>query len=299
MCRSNVIALSVACAQAASAAASDGFATSVVAYAPGSSPAPGYANPASALGPPSAFTASPWDGGVVSPFQPAWLPSQVVSIGAGGWLVVELDQPATDDPRNPYGIDLIVFGNSFFTDVSGGAGTCGSLAADGGIVDVSADGVTWCTAPGIAADGLFPTLGYIDAAPFDAMPGAVPADPRRPVNPAHAATVVAGATWLEVIAAYDGSAGGAGIDLAGTGCASARFVRIRVPAPPHAHVEIDAVSRTRPAGPLADLDGDGDVDGIDLTVLLVQYGSAGTADLDADGVVNGTDLTQLLAEWTG
>lgn len=299
MCRKPVIALLAGCAYAAPATGSDGFATAVVSYVPGTSPAPGYANPASALGAPAAFTAAPWDGGVVSPFQPAWLPGQVVSIGAGGSLVLELDAPATDDPRNPYGIDIIVFGNSFFTDISGGAGTCGSLAADGGLVDVSADGITWCHASGVQADGLFPTLGYIDAAPFDAVPGAVPADPRRPVSPAHAATIVAGATWLELIAAYDGSAGGAGIDLSGSGCASARFVRIRVPAPPHAHVEIDAVSRVRPVGPRADLDGDGDVDGIDLTVLLVQYGAGGTADLNGDGVVDGNDLTHMLAEWTG
>jgi hypothetical protein len=280
-------------------ALADGFATAVISYEPGSSPAPGYTNPASALGEPSRFTASPWDGGAVTPFAPAWIPSQVVSIGAGGSLVLELDAPAVDDPRNPFGIDLIVFGNSFFTDIGAGAGVCGAIAADGGIIDVSEDGLTWCTVPGIAADGLFPTLGYLDAQPYDAVPGAVPTDAHMPVDPAHRAEAMFAMTWPELIAAYGTSAGGAGVDLAAAGCATARFVRIRVPPPPHSHVEIDAVSRVRPRAHAADFNGDGAVDGTDLTVLLVQYGGAGSADLNSDGTVDGLDLAQLLAEWTG
>jgi hypothetical protein len=280
-------------------ALADGFATAVLAYEPGSSPAPGYTNPASALGEPSRFTTSPWDGGAVTPFAPAWIPAQVVSIGAGGSLVLELDAPAVDDPRNPFGIDLIVFGNSFFSDLGAGAGVCGAVAADGGIIDVSEDGLTWCTVPGIAADGLFPTLGYLDAQPYDAIPGAVPTDARMPVDPAHRAEAMLAMTWPELIAAYGTSAGGAGVDLAAAGCTTARFVRIRVPAPPHSHVEIDAVSRVRPRVRASDFNGDGAVDGTDLTVLLVQYGGLGSADLNGDGTVDGLDLAQLLAEWTG
>ena len=277
----------------------EGFATAVISYEPGSSPAIGYTNPASALGEPARFTSSPWDGGAVTPFAPAWLPSQVVSIGAGGSLVLELDAPAVDDPRNPFGIDLIVFGNSFFSDLGGGAGVCGSIAADGGLIEVSSDGATWCTVPGVAADGLFPTLGYLDADPYDAVPGAVETDARMPVDPAHRAQAMHAMPWPEMVAAYGISAGGAGVDLAATGCTSARFVRIRVPPPPHSHVEIDAVSRVRPRARAADFNGDGAVDGSDLTVLLVQYGAAGSADLNSDGTVDGLDLAQLLAEWTG
>ena len=295
----------VACAAAACARApcaiahAEGLASAVIAYEPGSSPAPGYTNPASALGEPSRFTTSPWDGGAVTPFAPAWLPSQVVSIGAGGSLVLELDAPAVDDPRNPFGIDLIIFGNSFFSDIGGGAGVCGAVAAEGGSIDVSEDGLTWCTVPGVAADGLFPTLGYLDVDPYDAVPGTVETDARMPVDPAHRAEAMFAMPWPEMVAAYGLSAGGAGVDLATTGCASARFVRIRVPPPPHSHVEIDAVSRVRPRAQAADFNGDGAVDGTDLTVLLVQYGGAGSADLSGDGIVDGIDLAQLLAEWTG
>ena len=277
----------------------EGFAAAVISYSPGSSPASGYTNAAAALGGPARFTTSPWDGGAVTPFAPAWLPSQVVSIGAGGSLVLELDEPAVDDPRNPFGIDLIVFGNSFFSDLGGGAGVCGAIAADGGIIDVSADGLTWCTVPDVAADGLFPTRGYLDADPYDAMPGAVEADARVPVDPAYRAQALYGMPWPEMTAAYGLSAGGAGIDLSTAGCATARFVRIRVPPPPHSHVEIDAVSRVRPRAHASDLNGDGAVNGSDLTVLLVQFGGSGSADFNGDSTVDGMDLAQLLAEWTG
>jgi endoglucanase Acf2 len=51
---------------------------------------------------------------------------------------------------------------------------------------------------------------------------------------------------------------------------------------------------------VADLDGDGFVDGSDLTLLIGSWGSCDTgcaADFDGDGVVGGTDLTRLLSEW--
>ena len=47
----------------------------------------------------------------------------------------------------------------------------------------------------------------------------------------------------------------------------------------------------------ADLDGDGQVCGSDLTILLAQWGGDGTADLDGDGLVGGTDIATLLAAW--
>lgn len=49
----------------------------------------------------------------------------------------------------------------------------------------------------------------------------------------------------------------------------------------------------------ADLDGDGDVDGADLGLLLTQWGGPGVGDITGDGVVDGADLGELLAAWTG
>ena len=53
-----------------------------------------------------------------------------------------------------------------------------------------------------------------------------------------------------------------------------------------------------PASP-ADLNGDGAVNGLDLTALLANWGGSGTGDINQSGEVNGVDLTALLAAWTG
>jgi len=55
-------------------------------------------------------------------------------------------------------------------------------------------------------------------------------------------------------------------------------------------------------GMTADLNGDGKVDGNDLGLLLLSWGSAGSqsgADLDDSGLVDGADLGLLLLAWTG
>lgn len=60
------------------------------------------------------------------------------------------------------------------------------------------------------------------------------------------------------------------------------------------------VTFTPPVQNPADINGDGVVNGLDLTALLAAWGtSAASADLDDSGTVDGFDLTQLLAAWTG
>ena len=54
-----------------------------------------------------------------------------------------------------------------------------------------------------------------------------------------------------------------------------------------------------PISACADLNGDGVIDGLDLGVLLSQWGGRGTADLNGDGIVDGLDLGILLAAWAG
>lgn len=49
----------------------------------------------------------------------------------------------------------------------------------------------------------------------------------------------------------------------------------------------------------ADLNGDGNVNGADLTTLLGNWGGSGVGDLDGDGVVGASDLAVLLGAWTG
>lgn len=51
-----------------------------------------------------------------------------------------------------------------------------------------------------------------------------------------------------------------------------------------------------PSNP-ADLTGDGHVTAADLTVLLSQWGTAGSADLDGNGLVGSSDVALLLNAW--
>ena len=46
-----------------------------------------------------------------------------------------------------------------------------------------------------------------------------------------------------------------------------------------------------------DINGDGMVDGSDLTILLGNWGEPGAGDFDGDGVTDGADLTVLLGCW--
>lgn len=60
------------------------------------------------------------------------------------------------------------------------------------------------------------------------------------------------------------------------------------------------VTFTPPASNPADINGDGAVNGLDLTALLGAWGTGtASADIDRDGTVGGADLTALLAAWTG
>lgn len=310
--RSSVIALwllapLVPGASVASGAERSPFAVSWVSYMPGAGVAPAYQNPNAALGVPTRFTGLGVDPGVVSPFQPAFMPGEVVGIGPGGSLILAFDHDVEDHPDNPFGIDLIVFGNAFFMDLAYPSGVCGPIFAEPGTIEVSADGLDWRVVPGAFADHLFPTLGYLDSGPYDSTPGLMPSDFTRPVDP-HAARVIGpGTDWATLKALYDGSGGGAGVDLAAVGLATARFVRISVPLDASWTTEVDAISavspKHRPCEP-ADFNCDGVIDGDDLGTLLGAWGSDGalpdgrSADLDGNGVVDGGDLGELLGRWS-
>ncbi len=62
------------------------------------------------------------------------------------------------------------------------------------------------------------------------------------------------------------------------------------------HIGIIRLGAPQPPCP-ADLDGDGVVGGLDLTVVLGGWGSSGSGDIDGDGIVGGLDLTFVLGAW--
>ena len=48
----------------------------------------------------------------------------------------------------------------------------------------------------------------------------------------------------------------------------------------------------------ADFNRDGAVNGIDLDIMLAEWGGPGRSDIDRDGVVSSADLKVLLEQWT-
>lgn len=161
------------------AAGSSPFATRVVSFEPGAGAGFGQEDmPDIVLGPPHG--AGDAQGSL-----------DVVSLGTGGEIVLELGRAATDGP----GPDLVVFENAFVV---------GTITfAEPGIVAVSDDGESWATFPcDPEASPDYP--GCAGVSPVYADPDENDIDPTDPA-----------------------AAGGDAFDLADVGLERARFVRIR------------------------------------------------------------------------
>ena len=223
------------------------WADSVISYDEGVGGSPGYNSPAASIGEPSRFTGEGIWPGVVSPFNAPWLADEIVSIGSTGSLVVAFDEPVVNDLANPWGIDLIVFGNTGCIDNSYPNGVVGGLFSDdGGTIEVSADGKLWVAITTTLADGLWPTRGYIDSQPYDSIEGMLPSDFTMPIDPRLTLDHVMGLTNDELMEYYRTSGGGTPIDLAETGLEEISFVRITVDSNSKLSVEIDGMADVNP-----------------------------------------------------
>lgn len=229
----------------APALASDPWADRVVSFSAGIGGSDGYDLASSALGSPTRFTGVSFGfPSAVTPFSPPFEPTDIVSLGIGGQITVAFDEPVTNDSANPYGIDLLIFGNSFFYDADWPNGRVGGFAGEGGLIEVSADGVAWHAVPLLAADAGYPTLGYLDlATPYSDIPGLVESDFTRPVDPSFDAS---DKTYAEIVAAYQGSGGGLGVDLASVGLSAISFVRVSNPDGVGGTPEIDGFADVSP-----------------------------------------------------
>lgn len=229
----------------APALASDPWADRVVSFSAGIGGSDGYDLASSALGSPTRFTGVSFGfPSAVTPFSPPFEPTDIVSLGIGGQITVAFDEPVTNDAANPYGIDLLIFGNSFFYDADWPNGRVGGFAGEGGLIEVSADGVAWHAVPFLAADAGYPTLGYLDlATPYSDLPGLVESDFTRPVDPSFDAS---DKTYAEIVAAYQDSGGGLGVDLASVGLSAISFVRVSNPDGVGGTPEIDGFADVSP-----------------------------------------------------
>lgn len=199
----------------------------------------------------------------------------VVSLGDGGEIVVELEAGICDRP----GPDFTVFENAFHA-----GDPSGPIFAEVGIVAVSEDGVEFVEFP-------------YDAETYAGLAGVTPvfSDVGNGVDP------------LDPV-----MSGGDSVDLADIGLTSARFVRIsdpgaliadpgnRVPPGISGGFDLDAIAALHPCSPVAtpgDLDDDGDVDAADFDLLAravlhdADESIREAADVNGDGALTAADLT--------
>jgi hypothetical protein len=226
------------------------YATEVVSYEPGEG-AGEYTNSSTVLGKPTVTNPDPWWGDTdVTMFNPPWMKDQIVSVGAGGHLVVKFNHPVIDNPTNKhcYGIDLLIFGNSFFVIDWDPQSTTYmqviSILEEPANVEVSQDGITWYSVTP-KADSLFPTQAHTDSGPFGASPrGITESNFCKPVNPNITIPYEKYYTdfYADMLALYDGSGGGTGVDISETGLPWIRYVRVSLPADAGYAAEIDAFS---------------------------------------------------------
>lgn len=223
------------------------FASSVVSYTPGTGINPNYTNPNAALGSPARVNGTSFGPATaVNPFNSPFENFDIVSIGRGGSLTIAFDHDVTDDAANPYGLDLLIFGNSFISTFGSGG-----YFAEGGVIELSLDGSTWTTVTGSGprgsgqgADAGYPTLGFNDITdPFSSPAGNSPTDFTRPVDPNFNPL---GLSLADIIAGYNGSGGGLGIDIGAFGLNAIRYVRVSNPLDGIDTPDIDAFADVSP-----------------------------------------------------
>ena len=252
-------AVAVLCGGVASvdAIASTPWAVGVESFASGVGAAPGFDDPNTALGAAERFTGEllGFDS-VVSPFSPAFGTDELYSIGEGGHLTLRLGEAAVERPGHAFGVDLILFGNGGLIDAGFGGGTPGTVGGSFSVNDVefevSQDGMNFVSL-GTVREGATPAMGYLDGGRFDTTPGSLLSDQRKAVDPSLTAADFDGLDLAGVRLLYNGSAGGTGIDISGSGLSEVWYVRISVPddldAMTSLKSEIDAVLVVPGVGP--------------------------------------------------
>ena len=194
----------------------------------------------------------------------------ITSLQEGSSLVVRFEQPIKDDPSHPYGIDLLVFGNAFYTSsgfVNDSTDMNTLMLAGGGFfepmkVSVSpgytgksgqnpTNSATWDWYRydnGPYADTAFPTHAYHWNRTNSTWSNEL-MDFTKPVNPAFGPVLesgdTAGLSAADAIDLYDGSGGGTGFDLADSGFTSIQYVKVEG-LTGFSGGEIDAISMARP-----------------------------------------------------
>lgn len=297
------------------------FAVEVVEYVPGTGIVKDeitgelFDDPNTALGRPTVDTcveAEPNKPLPVAPVFAAWRTTEVVCIGHRGSLTLKFGRPVFDDINNPFGKDLIVFGNSF--QPIGGTSDYylqdpreveignSFMLKEYGVISVSQDGIHWYTYtmdpfyrnpnptkfsdpnfPGqygflgdFFADSFAPTLGRVYDPCLPAWWGE-PTDPTLPLDPAVLEQDLRNTTLAEICLLYGKSAGGTALDIS----------MFDLPVDPQTGrkwIQYIRFDNPRDFGVTPEIDAVADVACID-------------GDVNRDGQVNLLDLMKLSEHW--
>ena len=240
-------------------AAAGSFAVSVISYDPGDAPARKYFPPnwdydssipfttaSAALGAPDGITDGFSGDNILSAFNPASHLDEIVSIGEGGQLTLQL----ANYINVAVGRDVGVFGNVGLAEADwmNATGTAGDPAmtfgADPVTIEVSFDRGSWAPLGETMVD--MPTNYYLDPdGPYlTSGEGLGEADFSKPFTAG--LSDFDGKSWPEILTLLDGSAGGNWLDLSPTGLSQVGYVRFSVPddgdSQTSLNFELDAVS---------------------------------------------------------
>jgi len=179
-----------------------------------------------------------------------------------GSVVVRFDHPVEDDPANPYGIDFLVYGNTFYvgkgyvSDNMDLRNYCltGNAFEEPLKVSVSPDGINWYTYnDGPYCDSVFPTQAFEwDSDCYDSTGCGWTKkrmDFTKPVNPAVKSYITSYGGNIcasDVLKLYSGSGGGTGFDLKESGFSSINYIKVEA-SEGFSGGELDAFSDVRPA----------------------------------------------------
>ncbi|HEY4416751.1 MAG TPA: hypothetical protein VGO57_13760 [Verrucomicrobiae bacterium] len=178
----------------------------------------------------------------------------ITEINKNGQITVKLGRKIYDNPNNPYGADLIVYGNSFFTaghltdfvddDTDLNVATLSS-APNGSthptIVSVSQDGTNWFT---------YPTVAYLFSSEADRWDDTNSSwtdeemNPTKPLNPFLYTNNFSGQTVASALDQFVGAAGGSSFDLKASGLPWIQYVRVASTS--STYTVIDAIAAVNP-----------------------------------------------------
>jgi len=192
-----------------------------------------YTNPQVALGMPQT---NPGDGVVTTPFNNPFSKNDVVSVGLGGELTLQLSNEVLPTPGAP---EIGVFTFQQFLQTSSGGTNSGPTLFYPSIlahVDVSEDGVNW-----VSLNGGEPIAFNIPATAYQNSPPTEPSNYFEPFT-GGLSSLANQTTLADTLAAYDGSAGGTWLDISGTELSDVDFIRFSVPSTDTFGFQLDAVT---------------------------------------------------------